>query len=446
MRKNLRQFAIYFALLTAMISGRPLLAQFGTSGMSMGELRAGLKPPAKLIRVEELINYHRHVLPKPSAEQGVELEVTSFQHASGHRIVQAGISTTALTSREQAAPLNLVLVIDCSGSMSGSRIERVKLGLLSLVDQLRPEDKVALVSFSTEADLILPTCSRSNQKEISEAISRLQADGSTNLFAGLMLGYRTAEKAYDPNRSNRVILLTDGIANVGTVDPESISHASRKFNDKHIDLSTIGVGDNFNRELLRQLSDAGRGLAQFVDDAADLNRVFVEEANSLLTPVARNVRLLVRGTSGFPSAKLFGYQPSFKSDHIEIPLGNLNANATQVAMFEFKPGINLGELVFTLEFSEGITAQKRTLDRKVVELGDRHEDLDSESLSDLKKNYAIAMLSQAIQDAAAMDQNGESKKGQKKLKKSIKEAKSIAPSSEDKDLLRVVAIANDLRE
>jgi Mg-chelatase subunit ChlD len=441
----LRGCASFLVFLIATISSQSLHAQFGTSGMSMGELRAGLKPPARLIRVEELINYHRHVLPKPTADHGVELSVKSFRLASGHRVVQAGISTTSVTSREQAPPLNLVLVIDCSGSMSGSRIERVKLGLLSLVDQLRPVDKVAIVVFSTDADLILPTCARSNQKEICEAISRLRADGSTNLYAGLMLGYRTAKKAYDPKRSNRVILLTDGIANVGTVDPESISHASKEYNDKQIDLSTIGVGDNFNRELLRQLSDAGRGLAQFVDDAADLNRVFVEEANSLLTPVARDVRLLVSGPSGCPSARLFGYKPSFKPDQIEVPLGNLNADATQVVLFEFKSGVDLAELTFAIEFSEGMSGRERCLKRTVVEVDESESDSLSDATSGLKKNYAIAMLSQAIKDAAEVEEIGESNKSQKKLKKSIKEAKAMAPSSEDKDLLRIVAIAEGLR-
>ena len=446
MTTKLRRCGIFLVVLILMIGSQPLRAQYGTSAMSMGELRGGIRPPARSIRVEELINYHRHLLPKPKADQGVELEVKSFQLSSGHRIVQAGMSTTSLTSREQAPPMNLVLVIDCSGSMSGPRIERVKLGLLSLVDQLRPVDKIAIVAFNTEANLILPACARSNQKEISEAISQLHADGSTNLYAGLMLGYQTAELSYDRKRSNRVILLTDGLANVGTIDSESISQASKEFNDKQIDLSTIGVGDNFNRELLRQLSDAGRGLAQFVDDAADLNRVFVDEANSLLTPIAREVQLVIHGASGRPITKLFGYKPCFKADQIEVPLGNLNAEATQIVLFEFKPGTNLAEITFHLEFLEGMSGRKRSLERRIVEINDSDGDsLGNLSLSDLKKNYAIATLSQAIKDSADMNENHESKNSRKRLKKSIKEAKSMAPSSDDKDLLRIVAIAEELR-
>ena len=333
MSTKLRTFVIVGVLLIVATCSHHLHAQFGTSAMSVGELRAGLLPPSKSIRVEELINYHRHLIPKPKADQCVELEVKSFQLPGGHRIVQAGIAATSLASREQAPPLNLVLVIDCSGSMSGERIERVKSGLLSLVEQLRPVDKVAIVAFSSEASLILPTCARSNQQEITKAIKRLVADGSTNLYAGLMLGYRTAEQSYNRKSSNRVILLTDGIANMGTLDPQAISRASKEFNDKGIDLSTIGVGNDFNRELLRQLSDAGHGLAQFVDDSADLHNVFVDEANSLLTPVARDVRLVIQGVSVRSAPQTFGYKPCLEENHMAVPLDNLNACRSNAGRF-----------------------------------------------------------------------------------------------------------------
>ena len=234
-----------------------------------------------------------------------------------------------------------------------------------------------------------------------------------------------------------MILLTDGIANMGTVDPQAISRASKEFNDKGIDLSTIGVGNDFNRELLRQLSDAGHGLAQFVDDSADLRKVFVDEANSLLTPVARDVRLVIQGVSVRSAPQMFGYKPCLEENQITVPLDNLNAEATQVVLFKFESGTDLDELTFCLEFLEGMGGRTRSLERRVVEANE----CSAESLGDLKKNYAIATLSQAIKDAAEMNENSDTTRARKRLKKSIKQAKATAPSMNDNDLLRIVAIA-----
>src|SRR5205085_8479956 len=121
---------------------------------------------------------------------------------------------------------------------------------------------------------------------VKRLIREIRPGSSTNIHAGLMLGYREALKNFSKDATNRVILLTDGIANQGVTDPDKIAQDSLGFNDRGVDLSTIGVGLDLNKDLLRELAKSGRGLFHFVADAEDINKVFVKELQSLVSPVA----------------------------------------------------------------------------------------------------------------------------------------------------------------
>ena len=249
------------------------------------------------------MNYHRHELPLPNGEQRVHLDAQQLKLESGKSVIQFGLTTPRAISPELIAPLNLVLVIDQSGSMSGQRIEHVKRALHSLVQRLRDHDKVSIVGFSNGANVHLEAGQKTNAKVIYAAIDKIQANGSTNLHAGLMLGYRQAEANFDPERTNRVILLTDGRTNTGQVHLDTIASQSKEYNQKGIDLSTIGLGNDLNHDLLRRLAKAGRGLIHFVGDEADIEKTFVAEFDSLLAPAARQVKLSIDFGSAANSVK-----------------------------------------------------------------------------------------------------------------------------------------------
>src|SRR5262249_13099923 len=271
-------------LLFAMTAGA--LAQQGASSAAAARARylseMGSLPASREVAVEEFVNYHHHQIGSPKSDEAVALDVRwGNDQAPGpgqEAVLQIGFSTALATDRQQLRPVNLALVIDKSGSMADAdKISRVKSALLALVSRLRDTDTLSIVVFDTDAQVLLPARSLTDRGYIKQLIMDIVPGGSTNIHAGLMLGYSEVRKNYQENATNRVILLTDGIANRGETDPEKIARDSQRFNDQGIDLSTIGVGLDLNKDLLRELAKSGRGLFHFVADTEDIEKVFIKE-------------------------------------------------------------------------------------------------------------------------------------------------------------------------
>ncbi|HMO12947.1 MAG TPA: VWA domain-containing protein [Pirellulaceae bacterium] len=455
MKTSLCLFLICFAICS--FASQTSLAQLGMSSMSVGMMRAGLFPSADSIRVSEFINYHEHLLPHPSDGQRLSLDLKQLTHEGKH-YVQIGLATPRTFDQGNAQPLNLVLVIDTSGSMAvGNRIERVRHGLSMMVERLRANDRVTLVTFSSSAEVLLPACGKTDQARIQTAINSLRPTSSTNLHGGLMLGYQMALENFCPRRSNRVILLTDGIANVGQTDPKAIAAESALYNQRGIDLSTIGVGDDLNHNLLRELASAGRGAVHFVDDREDLTKCFITEIESLLIPAVRNLKLTVDGFDKKSKPRVFGYEPQLKSYQFELPLENMSQGATQVVLLEFS-GKSLPEsLDVKLNFSDAMSSTDKTLcqqldiSAKQVSIATERNtrsttgDVECEDfLGDFPKNLAIAFVAQALADAAKTAEQDDEAAGRKILKLGLRKAKSIYANPQDADLVRITQIANNI--
>src|SRR5262245_11102494 len=259
------------------------LAQAGVSSAAAARTRymseLGQIPTSREVAVEEFINYHQHQIGRPRVGEAVAMDLRwgndRLSGVNGEAILQIGFSTALANDRQDLRPVNLALVIDKCGSMADvDKMSRVKSALLTLVSQLRDTDMLSIVVFDTEAQVLLPAQRLGDRRTVRRLIGEIEPDGSTNMHAGLMLGYREARKNYRKDATNRVILLTDGIANQGVIAPEKIARDSLRFNDEGIDLSTIGVGLDLNKDLLRQLAKSGRGLFHFVEDGEDIEKVF----------------------------------------------------------------------------------------------------------------------------------------------------------------------------
>jgi Mg-chelatase subunit ChlD len=300
-------FAIAFGVIFLCLEMMSVVAQQGASSASVSRGRAittsnllssnsantgyygsgaTFTPPDE-VAVEEFVNYHKHRLPLPKVGQGVAMdtrwgndEVSEFQREA---VLQIGFTTAEVNERTDLQPLNLVFVIDHSGSMGAAdKMSRVKASLQLMLGKLRADDIVSIVIFDDTAEVLFPAARIANGDELRRAIDSIRPDGSTNIHAGLMLGYKEATKNFRKDATNRVILLTDGIANQGVTDPKQIAAESSEFNGQGIDLSTIGVGLDLNNDLLRTLAVTGHGLYHFVSDEKDIEKVFVTEVQSLI--------------------------------------------------------------------------------------------------------------------------------------------------------------------
>src|SRR4051812_27508093 len=233
-------FTLYLLLSLLFLSfTATVFAQEGASSAAASRTRylaeTGVLPSSREVAVEEMVNYHRHQIGRPKAGEAVSLDVrwgNNQAQAGSEAVLQVGFSTALANDRQQLRPINLALVIDKSGSMADAdKLVKVKEALLTLVSQLRETDTLSIIVFDSEAQVLMPAQTLSDKESVKRLIRGLQPGSSTNMHAGLMLGYKEALKNYDRNATNRVILLTDGIANQGVTDPQRIEQDSLSFND-----------------------------------------------------------------------------------------------------------------------------------------------------------------------------------------------------------------------
>jgi Ca-activated chloride channel homolog len=446
---------LFFAL-----TGVAQAQQDGVSSAAAARARylsaLGVIPASREVAVEEFINYHRHQIGRPKAGEAVAMDLRwgndQVNSAGGEAVLQVGFSTVLANDRQDLRPVNLSLVIDKSGSMADvDKISRVRSALLSLVSQLRDTDVLSIVVFDTGARVLSPAQNLADRRAVRQLIQEIRPGGSTNIHAGLMLGYQEACKNYRKDATNRVILLTDGIANQGETDPEKIAQDSLRFNDGGIDLSTIGVGLDLNKDLLRHLAKSGRGLFHFVEDGGDIEKVFVKEVQSLVSPVASEPNVEIDFDSDLELANVYGYEPRYRRNGVTLKLDNMNNGLTQVILLRFRLAENgspSSRLPVKVRFSyydleqkqQTVKTQETFLTVKDGRPGDLLKD------PEVGKNYSIALLAQAIRDMAAACEARRYHDAEKMITTAIDKTNRRYPHLEETDIARTLAMAKKYQD
>ena len=429
-------------------------AQEGVSTASAARTRslsnAGVLPKPQDVVVEDFINYHRHEIGRPKAGEAVGLDVrwgNDSIRPRGEGILQIGMSTALLHDRSQIRPLNLSVVIDKSGSMADDdKLVHVKQALSTMVDGLRPSDVLSIIVFDSEAEVLLPAQPISDRSAIKSAIQSIEPGSATNLCGGLVLGYKEALRHYQKDATNRVILLTDGIANRGVTDPTQIAKASEGYNDRGIDLTTIGVGQDLNKDLLQTLAKSGHGLFHFIADSQDIQKVFVKELQSQISPVAEEPRIVIEYGPALTLEKLYGYRALAINRRMTIRLDNMNNGMTQVILLKFKSqsdDVDVPQTVVRVKLSYYDIDRKQTVETSQeapIEIAAHPRKNPIEDAS-VGKNYVIACLAQGIHDMAAEAENNYYREAEKTLVDVIRYANSQYPNLDDEDIKRVMVIA-----
>jgi Ca-activated chloride channel homolog len=287
----------------------------------------GNLPDPASVRVEEFVNFFDQDYAPPDDD--------AFAiHADGgpspfiapdETLLRVGIKARDV-AEEARPPAALTFVIDVSGSMSReNRLELVKQSLGLLVEMLRADDTVGIVVYGSDARVVLAPTPARDAGAILGAVESLHPEGSTNAAAGLALGYDLARETFVPGGINRVILASDGVANVGATDADTILSRIRDGTETGIQLVAIGVGmGNFNDVLLEQLADDGDGFYAYVDDIDEARRVFVSDLTGTLQSVALDARAQVDfDRSSVEAYRLVGYEnraiadDDFRNDSVD---------------------------------------------------------------------------------------------------------------------------------
>lgn len=308
-------------------------------------LNQGELPPAGAVRVEEMINYFHYNYPQPAGEApfAVQTEMSAAPWNKNNRLVLVSLQGKKVAT-EKIPASNLVFLIDVSGSMEDeNKLPLVKQSMKMLADQLRPQDKVAIVVYAGNAGLVLPSTSGANIQTIKDAIDRLEAGGSTAGGEGIKLAYKVAREQFIKEGNNRVILCTDGDFNVGASSDDDMERLIEQERKSGIFLTILGYGmGNYKDNKMQKLADKGNGNHAYIDNLNEARKVLVSEFGGTLFTIAKDVKLQVEFNPAKVQAyRLIGYEnrmlnkEDFNNDKKDA--GDLGSGHTVTALYEIIP-------------------------------------------------------------------------------------------------------------
>lgn len=267
----------------------------------------GQLPPIDAVRIEELVNYFTYDYPQPKGEMpfSATTEISECPWNKENRLLHIGLQGKKIPL-DEVPPSNLVFLLDVSGSMSSpNKLPLLKSAFKMLVDQLRAQDFVSIVVYAGDAGQVLPPTSGDRKEEILEAISRLEAGGSTAGGKGIQLTYRTAKENFISAGNNRVILATDGDFNVGVSSDAELVRMIEEKRKEGIYLTVLGFGTgNYKDSKMEQLADKGNGNYAYIDNILEAKKTLVNEFGATMFTIAKDVKIQIE----FNPAKVQAYR------------------------------------------------------------------------------------------------------------------------------------------
>lgn len=354
----------------------------GSYTLARASLERNQPPERSTVRPEEFVNYFEQGYRRPT-DRGFAINVDGtanpFETTATGRTLRVGLSTRESSPSTRPAA-DITLVIDVSGSMADrGKMDLVKRSMRAFVATLRNDDTVAIVTYSTDARLALNFTSGRDKERIYGVIDQLRPDSSTNVEAGLKLGYQIAGTVRSEDRINRVILASDGVANTGNTSPDAILATVRDFAARKINLLAVGYGFGvYNDPLLERLADGGNGWYVYVDDEAESQRLFVDRFQSTIDVVALDAKIQVEfDASKVRQYRLIGFEnravadTQFRNDTIDA--GEVGAGHTVTALYEIElaPGAPSGSLG---------TVRVRWADARTRQVAETHAEIDRSAI------------------------------------------------------------------
>lgn len=232
------------------------------------------------------------------------------------------------------APVNVAIVLDRSGSMSGAKLEHAKQAAIAAVERLSAQDIVSVVAYDNQVRTLVPATRATDRREIARAIRGLAPGGSTALYAGVSRGAHEVRKFLSAERVNRVILLSDGLANVGPSSPELLADLGASLAKEGVTVSTVGLGLDYNEDLMTRLARSGEGNHAFVESPERLAAIFDREFGELLSMVARDVEVEIECPRGVRPIRLLGREGEIAGQKVFARLGQLGARQERYVLLE----------------------------------------------------------------------------------------------------------------
>jgi Ca-activated chloride channel family protein len=363
----------------------------------------GQKPVADAVRIEEMINYFDYDYPQPTDGHpfSITTELGSCPWNKKNLLLHIGLQGERMQHSEIPAS-NLVFLLDVSGSMNeANKLPLVKQAIRLLVNQLRPQDRVAMVVYAGSSGLVLPSTSGSRKEVILGALDRLQAGGSTAGAAGLKLAYEVAEENFISDGNNRIILATDGDFNVGPSSNAEMERMIETYRDKGIFISVTGFGmGNYKDDKMEIIADKGNGNYNYIDNLMEAKKVFVNEFGSTLYTIAKDVKIQIEFNPAYvKDYRLVGYEnrllnaEDFENDKKDA--GEMGAGHSVTALYEIVPANREGETGRQLKYQKTEVQPSASETRELATIQFRYKKPDGTRSILMEKTVSSAVVPNA---------------------------------------------------
>ena len=308
-------------------------------------LNMGQLPPMDAVRIEEMINYFSYDYPEPEGKHpfSVYTEISACPWNSSHQLLHVGLKGKSIDKTE-LPPSNLVLLIDVSGSMSNAnKLPLLKQAFRMLVNELRPEDRVAMVVYAGAAGLVLESTPGNEKAKIIAALDKLQSGGSTAGGAGLELAYKVAQENFAEEGNNRIILATDGDFNIGSSSNAEMERLIEKKREHGVFMTVLGFGmGNYKDDKMEIIADKGNGNYAYIDNIQEARKVFITEFGGTLFTIAKDVKFQMEfNPARVKGYRLVGYENRLLNDEDfnddKKDAGEMGAGHTVTALYEIIP-------------------------------------------------------------------------------------------------------------
>jgi len=317
--------------------------------------------------------------------------------------MRVGMTGFKLESEKERAPVNLALVLDRSGSMQGEKMVRAREAAIDAVKRLKETDIVSVLAYADGVTVLVPATKLTDKDFVIAQIQKITADGSTALFAGVSKGAAEVRKFQSDERVNRVILLSDGKANVGPSSPSELGTLGESLRKENITVSTFGLGLGYNEDLMVQLASHSGGNHEFVESAAALAKIFEREFNDVTSVVAQNVKVEMTIPEGIRPVRVLGNDAEINGQEILIDMAQIYSEQNKFVVVEVElPSHEAGEKMKLADVSLAYKNMKTSSDERLS--------VTSNIAFDTSDDKVKASLNRAVmEDVVLMVANEQSK-------------------------------------
>lgn len=405
-------------------------------GILCGTSTFAASPQAKRITIEsELAN--PIILTGTPEKNYLKISLTGFE----------------LKNNDERSPINLSLVIDRSTSMSGDKIQKAREAAILAVNMLEATDTVSIIGYDSSAQVILPSTKVDDKKMIAELIKEnIRPMGNTALFEGVSKGLKEVKKYLDKNHVNRVILLSDGQANVGPSSTSELAELGRMAGGDGISVTTIGLGAGYNEDLMAALAGYSDGNHVFVENSAQLEKAFSHEFSDVMSVVAQDVDVEIIIKGKVRPVRLLGREGEINGQTVRVRMNQLYSNQEKYVLLEVIP--EPGKKDQQKELAEVKVSYRNMASKQAENYQNQVNIRYSDSKDTVQQAVEEEVLAEAIIqesniatiEAASLVQQGKTKKANQRLRQNAEKLKNVSSSFKDQKVQNKLQLHADKNE